>query len=479
MPALQRSLKPTLWLVAVGLFMQMLDSTIVNTALPAMAGSLGESPLRMQSVVISYALTMAVLIPASGWLADRFGTRRVFFAAIMLFTLGSALCAASQTLPQLVAARVVQGCGGAMLLPVGRLTLLRSFPREQLLRAMSFVAVPAMVGPLVGPWLGGIIAEKISWHWIFLINLPVGAIAGAGTWYLLADRREAEPRQFDLFGYFLLAFGMAAISLSLDGLSGLSIERVFVVLLLVFGLASVVAYWIRASRHPAPLFPLAVFHVHTFTVGLLGNLFARLGSGAMPYLLPLTLQLSLGYSPSHAGMMMLAAASASMLTKRLATSVIDHFGYRRVLVVNTLLVGAAMAAFSLVDPAHPVWLHVIFLAVFGAVNSLQFTAMNTLTLKDLDDQYASSGNSMLSMVQMLSMSMGVTVAAAILAGFTRYTGRGGATDPLPAFHSTFICVGLMTAASTWIFWQLSRDAADSGRRASDKRPADAGAVDVH
>ena len=452
-----KSLNITLWLVAIGLFMQTLDTTIVNTALPAMAASLGESPLRMQSVVISYALTMAVLIPASGWVADRFGTRRVYFAAILLFTLGSILCAISQNLSQLVASRIVQGAGGAMLMPVGRLIILRTFPQERLLPALSFVAIPAMVGPMIGPVLGGWLSEKLSWHWVFLINIPVGVIGAIATHTFLIDKRATGGTSFDGVGYGLLAFGMAAISLSLDGMSGRASGFAPVVLLLVFGLISVVTYWLRASRHPAPLFSPTLFRIHSFTIGLLGNLFARLGSSGMPFLLPLLLQVSLGYSPSHSGMMMLPVAAAGMLSKRLATSLITRYGYRQVLVVNTVLVGLTIASFSLISPAHPVWAQALLMAFFGAVNSLQFTAMNTLTLKDLGQQGASSGNSILSMMQMLAMSLSVTVAGGILAAFGHMVDHGNPANALSAFHATFICIGLLTAASAWIFWQLSLD----------------------
>src|SRR6478735_12443555 len=215
--------KSLLWLVAIGFFMQTLDATIINTALPAMAASLGESPLRMQSVVVAYSLTMAMLIPASGWIADRFGTRRIFFAAIVLFVLGSVLCALSRGIGQLVAARVVQGMGGALLLPVGRLALLRTVPRAEFLAAMSFVAVPGLIGPLLGPTLGGWLVQYASWHWIFLINVPVGLAGCVATLYFMPDLRAALQRRFDGVGYAMLAFGMVAVSLAIDGVSGLGL----------------------------------------------------------------------------------------------------------------------------------------------------------------------------------------------------------------------------------------------------------------
>ena len=431
--------------------MQTLDTTIVNTALPSMAVSLGESPLRMQAVVISYALTLAMLIPMSGWLADRVGTRRVFIAAVVVFTAGSLACAMSRQLRWLVAARVLQGVGGAMLLPVGRLAVLRALPREEFLPAMSFVTVPGLVGPLVGPTLGGWLVQTASWHWIFLINVPLGIVGGLAAMRLMPDLRASVSR-FDLLGYLLLAFGMVAVSFSLNVLSERPQYGVGLVLL-VFGLASLVAYWLHAARADRPLFPLALFKVHSFSVGILGNLFSRVGSGGMPYLIPLLLQVGLGYSPMHAGMMMIPAAAAGIFSKRIVVPLVQRVGYRRVLVGNTLLVGLAMISFALVAPGRSIWMYALQFAVFGCVNSLQFTAMNTLALSDLDGELASGGNSLLSMVMMLAMSLGVAVAAALLAGFGG-TEAGIGHGTLGAFRGSFVCVGLVTMASAAIFAQL-------------------------
>jgi EmrB/QacA subfamily drug resistance transporter len=448
-----------LWLVALGFFMQTLDATIVNTALPAMARSLGESPLRMQSVVVAYSLTMAMLIPATGWLADRFGTRRVYVGAIALFVLGSVLCALAPDLDLLVAARVVQGAGGAMLLPVGRLVVLRTIPRERFLQAMSFVAIPGLVGPLLGPTLGGWLVEVASWHWIFLINVPVGILGVLATLRFMPVPAPVAVKRFDLAGYLLLAFGMVAVSLALDGLSALGLRQASVLFLMIFGLASLTAYWLHALRRPDPLFSPRLFRVGSLRIGLLGNLFSRLGSACMPFLIPLLLQVTMGYSPVEAGMMMLPVALASMSMKRVTTPLIVRHGYRRVLVVNTLLVGLTMAGFGLVSPGQPLALTLLLLALFGAVNSMQFTAMNTLTLKDLESGMASSGNSLLSMVQMLAMGMGVAAAGAVLAAFTAHYGMDG-VQTLQAFRASFVCMALITMASAAIFWQLAPE--DSG-----------------
>ncbi|MEG1770304.1 MAG: multidrug transporter subunit MdtD [Comamonas sp.] len=449
---LARSNSVLLWLVAIGFFMQTLDATIVNTALPTMAAALGESPLRMQSVIVAYSLTMAMVIPASGWVADRFGTRRVYLLAIALFVLGSVLCALATSLNQLVLARIVQGCGGALLMPVGRLAVLRAFPREQFLRAMSFVTLPGLIGPLVGPTLGGWMVEYATWHWIFLVNVPVGAIGLLATLRFMPDSLLLRLKRFDVMGYALLAFGMVAVSLSLEGLHFMGAAGAGA--LLVSGLVSLLVYWWHARRRPDPLFAPELFAVRSLRVGLLGNLFTRLGSSSIPFLIPLVLQVCIGLSPMQAGMMMLPTVLASMLVKPVGTRLIQRWGYRRTLVVNTGLLAVMIASFALITPEQPFWLRVAQLLVFGASNSMQFMGMNSVTLKDLEAEYASSGNSLLSMVQMLAMGMGVAIAGAVLAGFHALWGQAGTAGSLPAFQATFICMGVMTLFSASIFTRL-------------------------
>lgn len=465
----ENSQRVLLWLVAVAFFMQMLDATIVNTALPAMAASLGESPLRMQSVIIAYTLAMATLIPASGWIADRFGTRRVFLSALILFSLGSLWCAYAPSLSWLTAARALQGAGGAMLLPVGRLAVLRAFPREKFMAAMTVVAIPGLIGPLLGPTLGGWLVEYASWHWIFLINIPIGVLGCVATLSSMPDFRVDTIERFDFAGYLLLAASMVMISLALDGLADRGMRQTGVAVLILVGLACLVAYWLRAGRHPAPLFPLTLFKVNSFSVGTAGNMFARIGNSSMPYLIPLLLQVKLGYSALHAGLMMIPMAIGGMLVKRIAMPLVKRAGYRKVLIVNTVLVGVCIASFALFSESLPFWLRIVQLGLFGAINSLQFSAMNAVTLKDLPAPLASSGNSLHSMVQMLSMSLGVAAAAGLLASFSGMLASSPAGAP-SAFQATFICMGLITAASAWIFWQLPPQAGAAKPPAS---PADA------
>ena len=456
-----------LWLVAIGFFMQTLDSTIVNTALPTIAKSVQESPLQMQMAVVAYGLAVAAVIPASGWLADRFGTRRIFMTATVLFALGSAACAASRSLDQLVAARVLQGLGGALLLPVGRLTVLRSFERSKFLDAMAFVAIPGLMGQLIGPTLGGWLVEYLSWHWIFLINVPVGmlGVLAANLW--MPDLRQANLGAFDLSGFAMLTVAMVSLSLSVDGLGGLGMRHATVLVLLLVGLALLAAYWLHALKVPRPLFSPRLFSIQSFRVGILGNLFARIGSGAMPFMIPMLMQLHMGYTPSQAGMLMLPVALASMGSKRVAIRIIKRWGYRNVLAINTCLLGVQIALFALMTPDQPLWVRIVQMAVFGAFNSMQFTCMNTVTLKDMDAANASSGNSMLSMVQMLSMSLGVTVAAALVATFTAWFAPPSPLHSLMAFRAAFVSIGIVTACSAWIFWQLRPDTLAPGELPRD------------
>ncbi len=450
-PLDDRTLRVLPWLVAVAFFMQTLDGTILNTALPAMARDLAQDPLRMQGVVIAYMLTVALLIPVSGWLADRFGTRRVFVSAIVLFSLGSLLCALSQSLAQLVASRVVQGAGGALMLPVGRLAILRLYPRSDFVRVMTLVALPGLIGPLIGPTLGGWLVQYASWHWIFLVNLPVGVLGALAALRFMPEL-TGERMRFDGVGFVFFGAAMVLITIALEGLGSVQMPHARVMLLLFGGIACLAVYWLHAARVRQPLFSPALFHTRSFSVGILGNVFARLGSGALPFLVPLVLQLALGYSPAQAGMTMIPLALGAMAIKPLAKPLIDRFGYRNTLTGNTLLLGALIASLALLDATTPLPLLLLQLALIGMVNSLQFSAMNTVTLIGLRDEHASSGNSLLAVVVQLSMSLGVATAAALLGGFSPPGAEGEAV--LRAFQLTFLGVGGLATLAAVLFLQL-------------------------
>ncbi|WP_406704392.1 multidrug transporter subunit MdtD [Sodalis sp.] len=437
-PAQSTTVRWQLWTVAFGFFMQTLDTTIVNTALPSMAHSLNESPLRMHSVIVSYVLTVAVMLPASGWLADRFGVKKVFFSAIVLFTLG------------------------AMMVPVGRLTVMKIVPKAQYMAAMAFVTLPGQIGPLVGPALGGFLVEYASWHWIFLINLPVGIIGAMVTCWLMPNY-TMQTRRFDFGGFLLLALGMATLTLALDGHKSLDISLANVTALVVVGVLALLCYYLHARGNDNALFTLRLFDTPTFSLGLTGSLLGRIGSGMLPFMTPLFLQLGLGFSPFHAGLMMIPMVIGSMGTKRLIVQIVNRFGYRHVLTGATLGLALINLLFPLVALAG--WLYAIPVVVLlqGVVNSMRFTSMNTLTLKDLPDSLASGGNSLLSMVMQLSMSLGVTIAGILLGLFVPAHTLDGSTNMHAVFIATYLCMAVVIALPALVF---ARVPADSGQNAT-------------
>lgn len=456
MTELPASVRWQLWIVAFGFFMQSLDTTIVNTALPSMAASLGESPLHMHMVVVSYVLTVAVMLPASGWLADRVGVRNIFFTAIVLFTAGSLFCSLAGTLNELVMARVLQGVGGAMMVPVGRLTVMKIVPRSQYMAAMTFVTLPGQVGPLLGPALGGVLVEYASWHWIFLINIPVGIIGGIAT-LMLMPNYTLQTRRFDLSGFIVLALGMAVLTLALDGQKGLGISGLTLGILITLGVMSILFYLWHAKDNDNALFSLKLFRTPTFSLGLAGSFAGRIGSGMLPFMTPVFLQIGLGFSPFHAGLMMIPMVLGSMGMKRIVVQVVNRFGYRHVLVTTTI--GLALVSLLFMATALAGWYYALPLVLFiqGMVNSSRFSSMNTLTLKDLPDEHASSGNSLLSMIMQLSMSIGVTVAGLLLGMFGQQHVAADSAATHQVFMYTYLCMALIIALPALIFARVPDD----------------------
>ena len=444
-----------LWIVAFGFFMQALDTTIVNTAIPAMARDLNVSPLHMHSVIVSYVLTVAVTLPISGWLADRFGVRNIFFCAIVLFSIGSLFCALSTSLDQLIMARVVQGIGGAMMVPVGRLTVMKIVPREQYMSAMTFVTTPGQIGPLLGPALGGVLVQYASWHWIFLINIPVSIIGAIATLKLMPNYR-LQTRRFDFYGFILLAVGMATLTLALDGQRSSGGSPLLLGALILLGVFSLLFYLMHGRNNDNALFSLKLFDNRIYSIGLLGSFTGRIGSGMLPFITPIFLQIGLGYSPFHAGLMMIPMVLGNMGTKRVVVHIVNLFGYRNALVGATLALALVVLLFPLVAMLGWFWLLPLVLLLQGMVNAVRFSSMNTLTLKELPDELASSGNSLLSMIMQLSMSIGVTVVGLLLGAF----GHGAIADSA-ATHQTFIytylCMALVIALPALVFWRVPQD----------------------
>src|SRR5271169_4175372 len=341
------------WLVAVAFFMESLDTTILNTAVPAISEALKVAPLSMKSVLASYTLSLAVFIPISGWMANRFGTRRVFASAIGLFTLGSFLCGVSSNIHVLVACRVLQGCGGAMMVPVGGLTLVRTFAKSELIRAMSFVAIPGLIGPMLGPIAGGLIVKYLQWRYIFFVNLPIG-IAGLVLVYLhLPDYRKQNPKPLDIVGFILFGSGVALLSYVLEIFGDHTLGPREILGLLALSLTLIVGYGLHATRIAFPLLQLSLFSIRTFRAAVSGGFFTRLGIGGVPFLLPLLYQVGLGLTPVQSGLLIMPQAFAAMSTKFLMPRILDRIGYRGVLISNTVILGLLLMLFATVGPGTP------------------------------------------------------------------------------------------------------------------------------
>ena len=452
------------WIVATALFMEQLDSTIVNTGIPAMAASLGVTPLSLKAVVTSYILSLAVSIPVSGWLAERFGSRRVFLFALSLFTLSSVLCGAAPNASLLVAARVPQGIAAAMMMPVGRSVVVRSFPKSELLRVMNFIIIPALIGPLLGPTVGGLIVHWLSWRDIFLVNVPVGAVALWLGHKYMPDYRNESPQPLDVVGLVLFGSGAALLSWLLEVFGEHDLPALQMGVLLVLAIALLLAYGWHATQSPAPLLRLAVFKVRTFRVSVLGGFVTRLGIGGMPFLLPLLYQLGLGLPAWESGLLMMPSAAAAMFMKVLSSRLLRRFGYRQVLVVNTVLIACMISCYSLVGPGTPVWAIVPISLALGFFNSLQFSSMNTMAYADIDAADASMASTVASTLQQMSLSFGLATAS-LIAVF--YLGEQPQSDHLAvarALHHGFLTLAAITFVSSATFWTLRKDDGESVSR---------------
>jgi EmrB/QacA subfamily drug resistance transporter len=448
------------WLIAVAFFMESLDTTILNTAVPTIAAALHVAALSMKSVLASYTLSLAVFIPISGWMADRFGTRRVFASAIGIFTLGSFLCGISSNIHLMVACRLLQGCGGSMMVPVGRLTVVRTFEKSELVRAMSFVAIPALIGPMLGPIAGGLIVVYFHWRLIFFVNIPIG-LAGLLMVYLhLPDYRE-DTKPLDVVGLILFGLGVALLSYVLEVFGEHTLSAREILGLLAVSILLLAGYGFHATRIAYPMLNLILFRIRTFRVTVNGSFLTRLGIGGIPFLFPLLYQVGLGFTPIQSGMLMMPQAIAAISLKPMMPRILARFGYRAVLVSNTLIIGLLILLFATIGKGTPLWVVVAEVFFYGFFTSLQYTSMNTLVYADVSQEQESSASSIASTMQQMAISFGVASASLVTAFFVPDRHTSSAPQFIHGIHRAFFVLGGMTVLSTIIFRELKRGDGDS------------------
>jgi EmrB/QacA subfamily drug resistance transporter len=451
-------------IVACALFMENMDATVIATALPTIAHAFGESPLQLNLAITAYLLSLGIFIPLSGWLADRYGARTIFSTAIVVFTLGSTACAAVQSLPQLVAARILQGVGGAMMVPVGRLVVLRTIPKSELVSAMAYLTVPALIGPVIGPPLGGFIVTYTSWRWIFAINVPIGILGLVLALRFIPDVREPRRERLDGVGFGIVSVGLALTMFGFENIGRGVLTNAEVAAMIGAGVIGLALYALHARTVETPILDLALLRVRTFGASVLGGFVFRMGIGALPFLTPLLLQLGFGLTPFASGMITFAGAAGALLMKLTAAPILRRLGFRRVLVANTVLCAVFMASYALFGPTTPHLVIIATLLVGGFFRSLQFTSLNTLAYADIDEPAMSHATTLASVAQQLSLTFGVGLAALLLHATLAF--RDGETLAADDFALTYVAIALISLSSLFFFWPLPRDAGAemSGRR---------------
>ena len=456
--------RTTAMIVASAFFMQNLDSTVISTALPTMARAFGADPVHMNVALTSYLISLAIFIPASGWVADRYGGRNVFRMAIAVFTLGSILCGRAESLPFLVFARIVQGAGGAMMIPVGRLVLMRTAAKSEVVAAMAWLTTPALIGPILGPPLGGLIVTYLSWRWIFDINIPIGIIGIVLASIFIEDVREPPNARFDLLGLVLSAVALAGLMFGFETIGRGVADLWMSLAAFACGLLSGFLYWLHARRHPAPLIDFGLMKFKSFAVSVYAGSLFRIGVGALPFLLPMMLQIAFGNTAVQSGLITFASAAGAFLMKPVAQRVLRRFGFRDTLVCNAAFAAIMLGLCATFSPGWPAIAMYGVLLVGGFFRSLQFTAYNALAYADLQRSQMSAATSFYSAVQQLSLTIGITIGAASLQmtmWMSQHT-EPGATD----FRLAFVVIAAIALLAAPMSALMPREAGEEMSGAS-------------
>ncbi|MBN6710486.1 DHA2 family efflux MFS transporter permease subunit [Haemophilus haemoglobinophilus] len=442
------------WIAAIALFMQTLDATILNTALPAISKSLNENPLNMQLAIISYALTVALFIPLTGWIADRFGVQKIFRYSVGIFVLGSICCTLSYSLETLVLSRILQGLGGSLMMPVARLAIIRNVPKNQLLHAWNLMAMAGLIGPVLGPILGGWLVTYTSWHWIFLINIPIGAlgILVAGM-YMPNHIGSSQP--LDWRGFLLFAGGLVGLTLGLDLMADRLTPHITTLIVLATGFLFFALYYRYAKKTENALLPLSLFQIRTFRIGLVANLLIRLCGSGVPFLLPLIFQIVFQYSAEFAGWLLAPIALSSVLSKPIISPLLHKFGYKKLLIIGALGIAMIIIAMSFFHADSPLWFILLVLIAYGSCMSVIFSAINTLTVSELGEKDTSAGATMLSVSQQVGIGIGIAVSAVILAFYRHFNGEVG-TQLQQSFSYTFLTLSIFAFILVWLLSYLRK-----------------------
>lgn len=445
-------------IIGSALLMQSLSATVLFNALPVIAHALHEDPLRLNLAVTLYLLSSAVFLPLSGWAADKFGARRILVLAMILYAVSSAMCGFATSLWELLAARTLQGVASAMMAPVGRLVLLRTTPKGELVGAMSVLSTPALLGPVIGPLLGGAIVTFWDWRWIFFMNLPIAVIGVALVLRYVPNVQEQEVSPLDWRGVFLTGVGLSGLIFGFENLGRDALPPAAVAGLFAVGIVSLWLYGRYARRNPNAIIDLSLFRLPTFKAAVIGGGFLRITLGASPFLLAMLFQIGFGLSPFRAGLLTFISAAGALAMKTAAPPILRRFGFRRVLVVNTFITAALFLVYALFKPGTPHWIIMVLLLAGGFFRSLQFTGLNGLAYADIDQPRMSRATTMSSMSQQLVQSIGIGLAALLLHATLQL--RGETRITVDAVAPVFVIIGLITFISLAYYVRLPRNAGD-------------------